>query len=132
MAATTLLGTLNEFRPDNESIKNYLERVQLYFTANGVNDGKQVAIFLSSIGSNTYSLLSNLCAPDAPKAKSLTDITAVLRSHYEPKRDIIAERFHFHKRDQALGESIAEYDAALRKLANNCSFEAYLEEALRD
>ena len=53
MAATTQFGTLNEFRPDNESIKNYLERVQLYFTANGVDAGKQVAILLSSIGSIT-------------------------------------------------------------------------------
>ena len=132
MAATTQFGTLNEFRPDNESIKNYLERVQLYFTANGVDAGKQVAILLSSIGSITYSLLSDLLAPDAPKDKTLAEITAVLRSHYEPKRAIIAERFHFHKRDQALGESIADYDAALRKLATNCSFEAYLEDALRD
>ena len=45
---------------------------------------------------------------------------------------MIAERFHFHKRNQALGESIADYDAALRRFATHCKFDNYLEDALRD
>ena len=45
---------------------------------------------------------------------------------------MIAQRFHFHKRDQATGESIADYDASLRKLASQCKFGDSLEEALRD
>ena len=45
---------------------------------------------------------------------------------------MIAERFHFHRRQQAPGESIADYNAALRTLATRCQFGAYLEEALRD
>ena len=45
---------------------------------------------------------------------------------------MIAQRFHFHKRDQAAGESIADYDASLRKLASQCKFGDRLEEALRN
>ena len=45
---------------------------------------------------------------------------------------IIAERFHFHRRNQGSGESIATYVAELRRLASKCEFKAYLEEALRD
>ena len=48
------------------------------------------------------------------------------------KRVLIAQHFHFHKRDQAAGESIADYDASLRKLASQCKFVDSLEEALRD
>ena len=44
----------------------------------------------------------------------------------------LSERFHFHKRQQAPGETITEYDAALRKLATHCKFGNYLEEALHD
>ena len=45
---------------------------------------------------------------------------------------MIAERFHFHRRIQALDESIADFDAALRKLATNCEFGQTLEETLPD
>ena len=55
-----------------------------------------------------------------------------LTEHYDPKPLIIVERFHFHKRDQAPGETIAEYVAELRRLAAKCAFGAYLDEALRD
>ena len=96
-----------------------MERVQLYFTANSVADVKQVPVLLSAIGSSTYVLLSDLLAPETPSTKTLDEITAVLKKHYEPKRAVIAERYHFHKRDQAMEESIAEYDAAVLKLANS-------------
>ena len=45
---------------------------------------------------------------------------------------VIAEKFYFYKRVQAVGESIVEFDAALRKLAIQCEFGAALEESLRD
>ena len=45
---------------------------------------------------------------------------------------MIAQRFHFHCRDQAVGESIAEYVAELRRLSTHCEFGAFLNEALRD
>lgn len=125
-------GRLEEFHPESDSIKSYLERVALYFTANDIPNGKKVPILLSSIGAPTYSLLSDLLAPELPSGKTFGEISAVLQLHYEPKRAIIAERFHFHKRDQAEGESVANFDAALRKLATHCQFAANLEDSLRD
>ena len=77
--ATRTFGTLKEFDPDAESIKTYLDRVELYFTANSVVAAKQVPILLSAIGSSTYTLLSDLLASYAPKEKSLAEITAALR-----------------------------------------------------
>ena len=130
--ATRTFGTLKEFDPDAKSIKTYLDRVELYFTANSVVAAKQVPILLSAIGSSTYTLLSDLLTPDAPKDKSLDEITTALKKHFEPKRAVIAEQFHFHKRNQAMGESTADYDAALRRLATHCKFGNYLEDALRD
>ena len=40
-------GRLREFHPETDTIKAYLERVSLYFTANEVQRGKQVAVLLS-------------------------------------------------------------------------------------
>ena len=53
-------------------------------------------------------------------------IAQLLKDHFEPKRLIIAERFTFYRRNQRPGETMAEHDASLRKLAVTCEFEAYL------
>ena len=125
-------GCLQEFLPDEDSIDAYLERAVLYFKANDIGEDKRVPIFLSSIGVRTYALLRDLVAPDAPGSRSFKEISEVLSRHFQPRRLVIAERFHFHRRAQAVGESIAEFDAALRKLATHCEFGETLEETLRD
>ena len=125
-------GCLEKFLPESDSISSYLERVDLYFKANGIAEDKQVPILLSSIGAATYALLRDLVAPEAPGTLTLKKVSEVLTAHFEPKRNVIAERFYFHKRVQATGESIADFDAALRKLATHCEFGATLEETLRD
>ncbi len=125
-------GCLEEFRPESDSIRAYLERATLYFQANNIGDDKRVPILLSSIGASTYALLRYLAAPNAPGTLTFGRLSEVLTAHFEPKRLVIAERFYFHKRIQAVGESIAEFDAALRKLAIHCEFGTTLEESLRD
>ena len=125
----THFGRIQEFQPEFDTIKAYLEQVQLYFTANDIADGKQVPIL------HELNWSAHLLSPQQPNAtstKSLADISAALRRHFEPKRAIIVERFHFHKRDQPVGETIAEFDAALRKLTVHCNFDGYLEDALCD
>ena len=73
-----------------------------------------------------------ICWPLAIQKKSFKQIVNAPKGHFEPKPLIIAERFHFHRRNQAPGESIAEYVAKLWRLASKCDFRAYLEEALRN
>ena len=108
MAASPTFGRVQEYEPENELFSAYLERVQLFFLANGVEDDKKVPIFLSVVGSKTltYSLLRNLVAPALPQDKTLVQLVAILKSHFEPKPVIIAERFHFHRRSQTVGESL--------------------------
>ena len=101
----------------------------MYFTTNAIAADKQVPILLSSIGASTYSLLSNLVAPDSPGTKPFTEISNAPRKHYEPKRAVIVERFHFHKHDQAVGESMADFDAV--HITTLCNFGENLEETLR-
>ena len=86
------------------------------------------------MGKETYSLLSNLVAPAKPASKSYGELVAVLKAHLKPKVLVIAERFRFHQRRQRENETVAQYMAELRKLADKCQFQFkdYLEEALRD
>ena len=128
------LRRIQEYEPVNELFSAYLERVQLFFLANGVEDDKKVPVFLSVVGSKTYSLLRNLVSPTLPQNKTLIfeQLVAILKSHFKPNPLIIAEQFHFHRRSQAMEESIGEYLAKLRRLSTHCSFRDYLEQTLRD
>ena len=111
---------------------SYLDRVEMFFDANKVDQDRQVPIFLSTVGPRTYTLLYNLVAPTRPKALTFAEISKVLIDHYQPQRLEITERYHFHRRSQGADESVAEFDAALRSLAIHCGFGAVLDDCLRD
>ena len=91
------LGHIGKFDPADESISAYLEHVELFFAANGIEDPKQVAVFLSVIGPKNYVLLRDFLAPVKPQEKSLAALFETLRKYFEPKPVIIAERFRFHR-----------------------------------
>ena len=133
MASTVVYGRMQSFVPSTESISAYLERLDLYFTANGIESEKQVPVLLTVIGPENYTLLRGLVAPAAPKDKTLEELKASLTNHFKPKTLVIAERFRFYRRTQIVGESVAEFVlAALRKLSIHCKFGDFLDEALRD
>ena len=54
------------------------------------------------------------------------------RETFLTKANKIAERFRFYSRQQQSEETVAEYLAELRKLAINCEFGNFLEDALCD
>lgn len=122
----------DEFKPENEPWSAYVERMELFFEAYGVEDDKKVPTLLSTMGASAYGLLRNLVQPDKPKDKSFVQIVAALKGYYEPKPLIIAERFRFRKCVQKSNESAAQFAAELQQLASNCDFGDRLDEALRD
>ena len=134
---STGLGQLAEFRPGQDRLSVYLEHFEMYVQANGVKAEKKVPLFLTVIGPVVYSVLHDLFAPDSPTAKTdkptSNELTDKLKTHFEPKAvNVLAHRHSFHRRSQGHNESIAEYMAELRRLAANCDFGNFLEQALRD
>jgi len=127
----TSFGKIDVFQPEAEEFSAYLERVELYFEANGIKEDKQVPVFLSLLGAKTYSLLRTLATSESPRNKNFKAVAELLKEHFEPK-PLIAERFTFHRRNQHREESIMQYLAELRKLATHCQFKDHLDEALRD
>ena len=132
MATNSTFCQVREFKPKNESITAYLERVSLFFDINEIAEGKQVTWLLNMLGAITYSLVRTLVAPAEPKSKSMEELTQVLKQHFELKRLVIASRFYFYCRDQAAEESVADYMAELRRLAVLCDFRDFLNDALWD
>ena len=127
-----VFGQLDAFDPESDNVVAYLERVDLFFTANDIGPDKQVSVFLTVVGSRNYALIKSLTAPTLPQEKSYEDLKAVLLAHFRPKPLLIAERFRFYQRNQAAGESVHDFLADLRRLAITCEFEHFLDQALRD
>ena len=126
------MGRVKEFHPQEENITAYLERLQLYFECNGVEEAKRVPALLTLVGAKVYGTLRSLVTPNLPKEKDYDSLADVLKQHFDPKPLVIAERFRFYKRVQSSTESIAEFVADLRRLSIHCEFGTFLNEALRD
>ena len=116
---TPVFRRLEAFEPEGENISTYLERVELYFLANGIAEDKQASVLLTVIGMKNYGIIKSLVAPAQPKDKSYVELLATLKEHFQPKPLIIAERFRFYQRNQEAGESVLEY---VRRLAITCEF----------
>ena len=127
-----VIGKVEGFQLGEDDWEQYAERLEQYFEANGIEDGKRVSVLITVMGAKAYALLSDLVAPEKPATKSYAQLVGVLKAHLKPKPVIIAERFHFHQRRQNEGEDVAAFMAVLRRMADKCGFGVGLDEALRD
>lgn len=56
----------------------------------------------------------------------------MLTAHYTPAKMAIADRFKFNRRYQQHEEDVAAFSVELKRLAMQCDFGAFLDDALRD
>lgn len=128
-----LHGTATAFDSDIEDWSEYVERLTHYFEANDITSGdKRRAILLNAVGPRTYRLIKTLVSPAKVTEVSFEDIVEAARAHFSPKPSPIVKRYEFNTRVQGEGESIANYVAALRKIAEHCEYGTVLEDMLRD
>ncbi|XP_064479921.1 uncharacterized protein K02A2.6-like [Ornithodoros turicata] len=132
MAGTIDIKQNRALRRGGDEWPSYVERLQAFFEANDVGNDKKRAIFFSSCGQKTYSLLRDLLKPAAPQDKSLDEVLEVLGKHYCPKPSEVVQRFRFNSRVRTKGESVSDFVAALKSLSEHCSFGSELENMLRD
>uniref|UniRef100_A0A1X7TLX4 Uncharacterized protein n=1 Tax=Amphimedon queenslandica TaxID=400682 RepID=A0A1X7TLX4_AMPQE len=70
----------------------YLERVEYYFEANDIADGRRKAALLSLIGPDTFNLLRSLLVPHTPADCSYDELKESLSAHFCPKRSQVFYR----------------------------------------
>ena len=131
--AAKVVASMSEFNLENgEDWVEYSERFEMFLLANGIGeDAIKRAVFLSSVGGPTYKLLRSLVG-EAVKTTAFADLVKALKDHLRPEPNVIAERFHFFKRDRKSGESVNDYITELRRLSEHCGFAAELNTYLRD
>ncbi|XP_077861637.1 uncharacterized protein LOC144342207 [Saccoglossus kowalevskii] len=126
-------GKIEEFNVADEEWSQYTERVTQYFIANEITDTtKRRAVLLSVCGAKTYSLMRSLVSPDKPSDKTYTELCELMQAYYHPKPSPIVQRFKFNSLVRKPGQSVAEFVADLRHIAEHCDYGATLQEMLRD
>ena len=59
----------------------YLERFQMFVSANTIADDKLVPTLLTVVGSTHYTLIRGLVSPELPKDKSFDELVDILKKH---------------------------------------------------
>ena len=126
------IGTLPEFDERKEDFMCYMERLEQFFLANNISEGRRVPCFLSAVGSTTYQTLRNLASPDLPSAKYYEELKTLLMRHFKPKPSVIAERCKFNNCYQRNNQGMNEFIVEIKKLSEYCEFDTFLNDALRD
>ncbi|XP_062297408.1 uncharacterized protein K02A2.6-like [Scomber scombrus] len=131
--AAAMVGSTAPFDCQTQSWEEYCEVLHHFFEANEIDDAsRQKAILLSSVGSQTYSLMRNLVSPAKPGDKTFDELVKLLKEHFNPKPSEIVQRFKFNSRNRKNGETVMEYVAVLRKLSQDCNYGDKLSEMIRD
>jgi hypothetical protein len=109
----------------------WLSAFEIYEVASGI-DGKAdkvgCATLLHCIGANVQRIFVTLPGDKG----SYEEAKTVLKAHFEPKKNVIAERYKYRQRAQGPNESIDQYITALRDLIRTCDYNAMENELLRD
>ncbi|GBM36597.1 hypothetical protein AVEN_146518-1 [Araneus ventricosus] len=97
---------MEPFNAEVEAFTSYMDRLEMFFETNNVQDDKKAPTMIMLLSAKTYSLLKNLVETEKPKGKSFQELIAILEKQLNPKPLVISERFRSHQRNQVAGESV--------------------------
>ena len=84
MSAGTL-GRVDEFDETKDDWLQYVERLEHFLAANGIDDAnKKRAVLLTVVGAATYKTLRNIVSPKKPGEKTYAELVAALSKHFRP------------------------------------------------
>ncbi|XP_059051261.1 uncharacterized protein LOC131846057 [Achroia grisella] len=127
------VGRIEPFDLDKGNWETYVDRLEQYFVANVVKPELQVPTLITVIGNDAYNVMVKLCTPTKPANKSYLQLVTIMKRHFNPKPNMLAERFKFRQRIQKSEESIMNFVTELKKNSKQCGFsEESLRENLRD
>ncbi|XP_045445764.1 uncharacterized protein LOC123653827 [Melitaea cinxia] len=123
---------IQEFSSAKCTFEVYKQVFENKMRIHNIDEAKWHQYLISCIGFDIVTLLTELCFPSSLDSKNYKQLVELIEKHIEPTQSEITETYKFMKRVQLPNESIAEFVAALKKLAQTCNFGAHLERSLRD
>lgn len=131
MSANNFIGNIEHFTPGDD-FTNYIERVDELLKLNQVKEEQKVSFLVGLCGADLYKIMKSVVAPKSTTDIGYDELKKSLKEYFDPKRNIIGERFAFHRRQQRSDESVGDYIIEIKTLSQTCEFGDFLDEALRD
>ncbi len=126
----------------NEKFKQYRIRFEQHLSVYCITDkDRKRALFLASIGPETFTLLQNLFGTHEDlTCKDYSDLVAKLEEHFETKVHVLSARHKFYSCHMKKDQTYEDWVAELRGLAVDCKFTcpvatcaaSYSDEIIRD
>ncbi|XP_055684242.1 uncharacterized protein LOC129796641 isoform X1 [Lutzomyia longipalpis] len=118
---------------EGDDFEEYLERMESFLDTNRITDSvRKRDVFITFAGKEIYKALKAAIQPRKVRELTYKEMTQVLTNKYARKKSRIGQRFKFHNRVQAEGESIEDFAQDLQFLAQSCEYGNALDESLRD
>ncbi len=132
-----MIGTLESLSPNTRKPKQWFTRFSIFSRTNKLlttpAEGAQpeavtaankdnTSLLLTYMDSQMFSLVNSLVSPDNILDKTIEELETVICEHLEPKRTKHTQRYVFSKTMQKVGESINDFVARLRIVAEDCTF----------
>lgn len=131
MASTPV--KIDAFDSSKISLELWLSLLEAHFAHLGITEeSKKKNGLLVSVGTETYSVLGNLCAPDLPHTKSYDALVSALKGHYDVKPSYHRSLLAFQQRTKRTGETLNVLFADLKALAKDCNFGVQFDPRVRD
>ena len=115
--------------------KNFRQLWDSYEIATGLTerqDKYRIATLITCIGAEALSLYNGLPFASADDRQKMSTTLQLLEEHCVGHTNVIYERYLFNDRDQELGESIENYVATLRRMAQSYEFDTLADQLVRD
>ncbi|UYV68434.1 hypothetical protein LAZ67_5004301 [Cordylochernes scorpioides] len=125
-------GMFERFDENLENVENYIYRLKQFMLISKTKEDFKTPFLISCIGPKYFGILRNLVFPEEVDQVPFDNLCKILLKHFNPKTNIIYERFVFQKMDQKSGEAISKYIIRLKEQAQRCNFGDFLQESLRD
>ena len=90
-----VFGYISEFVYESDSFTEWMERLEQWFIANGIEESERKrALLLSLIGARGYKLI-RILAQNKPTEKTYEELKKLMVDHLHPKPNEIAQRYVF-------------------------------------
>ena len=124
---------IEAFDPSKISLELWLSLLEANFANLDIReDGKKRNVLLVSVGTEVYSVLGNICAPNLPHTKSYDELVLALKNYYDVKPSYHRSLLVFQQRVKKADENLNVLYADLKALAKNCNFGAQFDSRVRD
>ncbi|XP_039438442.1 uncharacterized protein K02A2.6-like isoform X2 [Culex pipiens pallens] len=127
-----MIGSIDHYHR-SKSFANYVERFEVMCKLNKVaSDADKLSWFISVSGEDVFDEIKLIFPKQEVEKLEFKEVVKQLKGRFDKAVPAMMYRFDFYNRFQLLNESSENFVLSVKLLAEDCNFNAFKDEALRD